>query len=1208
MPRLHFRLPLDAARLLRARERIRDYLRLHCPEEQVIDDVVLCVMEACTNVIRHSGASGDMDVSLRFAGDELVVDVRDQGRGFDIRSFDRDRVPDLLADGGRGLYLIAHIMDEMDLEMSGGLHVHMAMRALPLICVYPRFEAGPGDVTLLGADEQLAARRRAMLEEVEEAFFAMDWEYRYVYVNSAATRLFGRGRGELIGRTPFEVWPAVIGTELEWRYREAMELGHPAVFERLSPVSGHWIETRVYPTPTGICAYLRQIDERKRVEADRERLLDELRDSERRYRATFEQAAVGMVHCDPEGRYFRVNQRFCELLGYTREELEAMSFQDVTDPADLPREQELIAALVAGEGTSYAMDKRYRRRDGSEVWTALTVSLVRDDAGRPDYLVGVVQDITARKRSEELLRRYELLWVEARDVMLYVRGSDGRIVEANRAAEAAYGYSREELLTRTIHDLRAGEAAYSLQQQLEAAAGAGLLFEALHRRKDGTVFPAEVSSRGITMIDGEQVLLNVIRDVSDRALLTSELAQERDALATVVANTDAQLVFLDRDFDFVLVSPAYAATCGYRPEEMVGLNYFELYPDAETEAIFRHVRDSGEAYRYQAKPFDQSAESGRGVTYWDWRLSAVHDAGGEVVGLVFSLVDVTERVRRAHYAEALTGLLERISAAYDEDHVVRLTGETVCETLGADAWRVWRHERDRWALLHSSGAVSPAAGWSVPAASAGLAMKAMESGAVEVFDAADAEAVGDKVAVETGVRSLIVAPLEPGGEPFTALFVGWVDRRRVITDAEREFVARATEAASAAVQSARLYEELAARERYGSALNDISASIASTLDYDEILDRVVGLAAQAIGAESSSISLLEGGLWVPRYLWQVPHRFQGVPVPVDSIPYAALAAETREVVAVDDSETHPRVDRELQRAWGVRSVMIAPLVVRNEPVAGIFFNYHSGAHAFSPLEKDFAAKVAAIISGALQNARVYEAERRIASTLQENFIHPLPRVEGLEFAVTSQTAYEPELIGGDFHDAFPVDDGCVAVLVGDVEGKGVRAAGLTETVRSAVRTAALTDSSPAYILGKANDLLLSQEMGQFVTAALVVVDPRTGEARMASAGHPPALLITAAGVEEAEVEAGVPLGSFPWRFADARLELSPDDVVLLYTDGLTETRRDGEQFGAERAAAYAADLRGAALDDLLAGLLTAAVDFGGELRDDVQLVAFRVAR
>lgn len=125
----------------------------------------------------------------------------------------------------------------------------------------------------------------------------------------------------------------------------------------------------------------------------------------------------------------------------------------------------------------------------------------------------------------------------------------------------------------------------------------------------------------------------------------AELAREHDLLASVMRATDVMLVYLDPGFNFVWVNAAYAETCRMPPEDMVGRNHFALYPDEENEAIFRQVRDTGEAVFFKDKPFVFPDQPERGTTYWDWSLVPVMDGAGGVGGLVFSLRETTRHKR-----------------------------------------------------------------------------------------------------------------------------------------------------------------------------------------------------------------------------------------------------------------------------------------------------------------------------------------------------------------------------------------------------------------------------------------------------------------------------------------------------------------------------------------------------------------------------------
>jgi PAS domain S-box-containing protein len=129
----------------------------------------------------------------------------------------------------------------------------------------------------------------------------------------------------------------------------------------------------------------------------------ELQESEERFRSTFEQAAVGVAHISPEGRFLRINQRYCDITGYSPEEMLAATFQDITHPADLETDLDYVRQLLADEIQTYSMEKRYIRKNGEPVWVNLTVALMREPSNDPEYFIAVVEDITTRKRVEEEL-------------------------------------------------------------------------------------------------------------------------------------------------------------------------------------------------------------------------------------------------------------------------------------------------------------------------------------------------------------------------------------------------------------------------------------------------------------------------------------------------------------------------------------------------------------------------------------------------------------------------------------------------------------------------------------------------------------------------------------------------------------------------------------------------------------------------------------
>ncbi len=158
-----------------------------------------------------------------------------------------------------------------------------------------------------------------------------------------------------------------------------------------------------------------------------------LRESEERFRATFQQAAVGVALVNPDGRWLQVNQKLCDIVGYSREDLMSRTFQDITHPDDLDADLRYVRQMLDGEIKTYSIEKRYVRKDGSLVWINLSVALVRGDTGLPNYFISIVEDISERKRiGTELQQKLAELhqWYE---VML---GREARVIELKREANA----------------------------------------------------------------------------------------------------------------------------------------------------------------------------------------------------------------------------------------------------------------------------------------------------------------------------------------------------------------------------------------------------------------------------------------------------------------------------------------------------------------------------------------------------------------------------------------------------------------------------------------------------------------------------------------------------------------------------------------------------------------------------------------------------
>ncbi len=151
-----------------------------------------------------------------------------------------------------------------------------------------------------------------------------------------------------------------------------------------------------------------------------------------------------------------------------------------------------------------------------------------------------------------------------------------------------------------------------------------------------------------------RLLDQIQRDQVSLTELATGLEREREILQTLLQHTEAHLAYLDTEFNFIFVNESYARGSGYPVEALIGRNHFELFPHAENQALFEHVRDTAEPFRVRAKPFEFPDQPERGVTYWDWTLEPATGEDDHVEGLVLSLLDVTETVKAEQALQKLT--------------------------------------------------------------------------------------------------------------------------------------------------------------------------------------------------------------------------------------------------------------------------------------------------------------------------------------------------------------------------------------------------------------------------------------------------------------------------------------------------------------------------------------------------------------------------
>jgi len=385
----------------------------------------------------------------------------------------------------------------------------------------------------------------------------------------------------------------------------------------------------------------RDITERKQTESA-------LRQSEQRFRTVAEFTYASEYWIDPDNNLIYQSPSVERITGYTVEEVienHPGLFSKIVHPSDKEQFRKHFAKdLSSSEVTRITF--RIISRSGEVRWLENITRPVYDNKGNFLGRRGSSRDISARKEAEEELKDIFNLSPD----MVAVFTTEGKLLKVNPSWEQVLGYTQKELLDlgwiKLVHPDDVEKTNKEVEKQLKG--GSVVNFVNRYKCKDGSYKTLEWQATYAQ----EGIVHATARDITERKLMDEKLresearlTESNQLLEGVLEHTYMMAVFLDPQFNFIWVNRAYADTCRHEPSFFPGKNHFALYPHEENQAIFQRVLDTGEPFFVEAKPFEFPDQPERGVTYWDWCLIPVKDGTGKVTGLVFTLAEVTERIR-----------------------------------------------------------------------------------------------------------------------------------------------------------------------------------------------------------------------------------------------------------------------------------------------------------------------------------------------------------------------------------------------------------------------------------------------------------------------------------------------------------------------------------------------------------------------------------
>jgi PAS domain S-box-containing protein len=724
---------------------------------------------------------------------------------------------------------------------------------------------------------------------------------------------------------------------------------------------------------------------------ERRRAADLLQASEQRFRAIFNQAAVGIAIAALDGRFVRSNRRFAEILGYSEQELRHLTFLELTHPEDVAITESNVRRLLAGEIADYFLEKRYLRRDGSVVWSLTTVALLRDAAGQAEHFVGVVEEITERKRAEETVREWaerlqfalsagrlgDWSWEAATDLVT-MGGEAARIFRLPEGASITW-----EKLRELLHEEDREPARLAVEQALASHSDYSIEYRLLCPPRQSCWVMAR--GRGVYRKDGSVLgMIGVVQDITGVKIS----GENRSRLAAVVESSDDAIITMTLEGVVTTWNAGAERTFGYKAEEIIGKPVTLIIPEHmedEEPRILERLRKGERVEHYETVRLRKDG----GLVNVSLTVSPIRDAKGRIIGASKISHDITEIKAAGENRSRLAAVVES-----SDDAIISMTLEGLVTTWNAGAERTFGYKAEEIIGKPITLLIPEHMEDEEP-----RILERLRNGErVEHYETVRVRK--DGVAVNV---SLTVSPIRDGQGRIVGI-------AKISQDITQRKIGE---------------EELQEQARMLELLNDTGKAIAAKLDLQSIVQAVTDSSTKLSGAAFGAFFYNGTNQKGESFLLQAlsgapPEAFEklGDPRATDLFgPTFRGEAPVRSGDITKDPRygkmaPHPGMPTE------VRSYLAVPVIARSGEVLGGLFFAHPEPDVFTERSERLVVGVAAQAAVAMDNARLYDAaqqeiaERRRAEEALRIAQEQLSRhAEELEKQVAKRTASLRETIG-----------------------------------------------------------------------------------------------------------------------------------------------------------------------------------------------------
>ncbi len=452
-----------------------------------------------------------------------------------------------------------------------------------------------------------------------------------------------------------------------------------------------------------------------------------MKEYEEIFRSTFEQVAIGMAHVNLDGKFIRINQRLCDILKYSREELLSFTIQDITyldDRNDIIKARD---SVLTGETSAYITEKRYIRKDGSLVWANLTLSIAYNSEGKYQYFISVIEDITEKRENEQRLKEsdenYQVM-INNLDIGFYRGELNGKLLFHNKKLNEILGYDSSESLVGSLA-IKFADDEETLKQYHEELIKKGFVKNFILPIQDpkSNKKYVKLSSHLIKGKNGTPIAVEgTVIDITEKYVLEQKLKQSEKRYRALLEDMLEGYYTVDFKGNFTYINDYFCKTLEYSKEEVLGKNYQFIYEEKTSKRLFKlfkQVYESETPLFHTSRPKTSANEEKRvfleglitrrgKLVFHEGIIDLLYDSEGNKIGFYGFIRDITDKVTAEQnlkdsekkYREILENMIEgyletdlKGNYIFVNDYFCKIVGYTREELLGKNFRLIYNEKR-----------------------------------------------------------------------------------------------------------------------------------------------------------------------------------------------------------------------------------------------------------------------------------------------------------------------------------------------------------------------------------------------------------------------------------------------------------------------------------------------------------------------------------